>query len=1358
MRICRSIAVAIGLAMLLCGTAVAVSLQFNGQLTAGAGTCRQVSSSQIACEIPAGSSGTLTLTATVSPPGNPVSITGTGLPPWVSFQPASGVGSVSTGATIAPPASAAGQSASMVFAATTVYGLHVDLYVDLTVTSGGGPPPNGGISEGVPYPGTTDEEGGFVVPLGGPGETVNGTLTECTVFPLPETDFVVFRDAGRFVFRVPGYSDTVVDQFGTFVVPFVNITVHDVGTVCMTPAGKPDLKFLPGFPSLECGPAHPDTCPCMMEPATEACGSTPCPVSVSGRIGNPRDPEANPGEVLVAPPPTAALVVVEGDATTVYPLQLQPLDSDDSLWLQVWTFGATVVHTFSGREPALFRVVIDPENLVAEEDEENNRDEAQCGSAGRLEDAYEIRAESGVLDPPGDPAPNVLWTVGLNRELCVYAEPIAADGDGAADDGAGGYPGTTTEDAQGDARKRIVAAADGEAGGFTTVALLPCPSCVCYEWDFDGDGAIDAQGKRATHTYTANGVYTVLLRVSAPGEEPREDTQDVKVTDRPVIEPLVWGYEDTFIAGISVPNPCTATVLANSNAIERVEFTMNGVTTVRPPSDPVAVYDMGALLPYPATNTLTVIAYGTKPDGSPVSSDPQTDVVPIAPVPGWLVWALNLVSGSPLTAKRGTPPRAVTYETSFEFPSPPIKTSFEIPSYIPLLDGTYEMNAGTTFELAVTSLPGHPITSSFEAGAAFTKGGGDWTFGIEGKVSVSATARIGPPLRLEGGSLSASIEGSASKDFDLTDVFPSLKAAERIPLVGSAVSYLASRAEIGLGLSVGLSGTTEFTSADPGPGSCVEGFDCNGTLSVYGGGRLSLTVDLEVVSATAYGSSQLTATFVAPGDDLGFVDFDSLVLSGSFGVSVTAHLWLVDVTKEYSVPFSCRIASPDEGAAPEETGPWTIAERPYVRPGYDRYDGGVTTDAEFRTRTLLLVADAFPWAAPSLAATADSAFMVWTTDDPSVPFPRGREIAGSIGAGLATMGAPLRLTDNDLPDAQVAIHLATGDTPCAIWVQHADPPLGALTLDDLTPELMAPLEIVYAVFDRAASRWGDPLRLTNNGIAEHTPALVPGIDGVAGAVWVGNEAGEILAGPRADTPDILYYAPWTGSGFGSVEPLRAPAPGVERSFAALPSGLLIAWVEDGDGDWETAGDAEILVSHRNAEGWGPTEPLTANSVDDDRPTLVPLAEGRAALLWRREAPDDADEATGALMARVYDGQAWADEVELIVAPHLITYTLASAGERVAVVWEGFSASGPDLYAVECDPAAGSCSDPRQLTDDAAAEGQLAAAFDGARLLVAFVRTEFGEEIDSVTVNGERVELNVLAPQSTNLVLLEAEMP
>ena len=57
-------------------------------------------------------------------------------------------------------------------------------------------------------------------------------------------------------------------------------------------------------------------------------------------------------------------------------------------------------------------------------------------------------------------------------------------------------------------------------------------SIVKYEWDFDGDGVIDAEGQKTSYTYTKKGVYTVTLKVTDSLGETSQDTCIITVLNR----------------------------------------------------------------------------------------------------------------------------------------------------------------------------------------------------------------------------------------------------------------------------------------------------------------------------------------------------------------------------------------------------------------------------------------------------------------------------------------------------------------------------------------------------------------------------------------------------------------------------------------------------------------------------------------------------------------------------------------------------------------------------------------------------------------------------------------------------------
>ncbi len=98
-----------------------------------------------------------------------------------------------------------------------------------------------------PVTGKTDGDGQFTTTIG-PGTTVTGRLTECTVRPLPNQGFtltpipkgeviVSLDDVAGFTFSVPGYAETTVTKFSTF--SLFGLTSFLLGDVQVFPAELP---------------------------------------------------------------------------------------------------------------------------------------------------------------------------------------------------------------------------------------------------------------------------------------------------------------------------------------------------------------------------------------------------------------------------------------------------------------------------------------------------------------------------------------------------------------------------------------------------------------------------------------------------------------------------------------------------------------------------------------------------------------------------------------------------------------------------------------------------------------------------------------------------------------------------------------------------------------------------------------------------------------------------------------------------------------------------------------------------------------------------------------------------------------
>lgn len=116
-----------------------------------------------------------------------------------------------------------------------------------------------------PITGKTDREGKFTVTIG-PGFTVTGRLTECTVKPLPNQEFTMTllskgegaggaRDIAGFTFSVPGYAAATVAEFSVF--SLFGLTSYGVGDVCLSPLCTLIIRGEVDDGAPHGGPAYP---------------------------------------------------------------------------------------------------------------------------------------------------------------------------------------------------------------------------------------------------------------------------------------------------------------------------------------------------------------------------------------------------------------------------------------------------------------------------------------------------------------------------------------------------------------------------------------------------------------------------------------------------------------------------------------------------------------------------------------------------------------------------------------------------------------------------------------------------------------------------------------------------------------------------------------------------------------------------------------------------------------------------------------------------------------------------------------------------------------------------------------------
>ena len=1192
--------------------------------------------------------------------------------------------------------------------------------------------------------GTTDEAGDFTIPLE-LTTTAAGRLTQCGKIPLGSQPFTLTSTADGFLVVAPGYQPTLVADYSTF--SLFGLRSYGLGTICLLPEEpteepsvtrppevieeeekKPDYAFAE-TPCVDLAPAGSTDAFCCHDERLYPQGERKVGVSP---VSLPLESSAlvkarvvNQGEKPAGPP--VVQLTVDGVTATLQLVADPPTDRVPQYWKIAMVLPTTIA--LNGDRLPVLQAVIDPLNAVEELSEANNTwDGAAVG-------AFELLGDPSIVDPetPDDqPAllavkPDGTWVVALDESIRLAAA----------------------------AKLPAPAACAVFTAGGSGVCTTYAPLDLQYHWDF-GDGST-ADGKRTYHTYRQNGTYTLTVQ-TALGETSTATTQAIEVSDKPVITDLSPLLRRVFVGGVTVHNTFTASIEPNGNTLESVQFVLNGEPKTGQLIGTTAFYthDMANLQLWPDTNTLYAIAYASKPSGEPVVSDPHPVPplsIPVAPVPSWLAWM------SPLSARAQG--GAVDYTSSFAFPNIPIDVSVQIPDWVPLVNGTYSFEAGSRFALSLSSLG--PGRVSGEGNAGFEKSGGEWSFSINGSAEGAGTLNIGPPITLSSGEFSVELNGSVSKTFDVCDAFPPLRAACRIPIIGRGVQWLCRRGELGLSLSLGVGGEISFASADPG--CCLRGIDCRGTVSLSGGLQASLTLSVSIASVTAFGGGTLTATFSAPGTDLGFLDFDSLTLAGEVGVTIEVDLWLVSASKTFAFPFECRILSPAEGFATHTESPWTFPERPYATPTFSTFRGETQEDEDLGTTGLWLIEEVFPQARPQLARAGALLTLVWNTDDLEKPFPLGREIVSAAGPTLSSIGSPRAVSSNLLPDAQVALGVDESGTLVAVWVQHVSPPPAPTSEADLTPDLLAGLEIVWAGYDAQRDQWSEPVRLTDNVVPDHSPLVVRDAVGLVGVLWGANRRGELF--PTDLAPDTVLFAAWNGHTFDLPTVVREDDVGHARTAVQVGNDLIYVWAEDNDGDPTTDGDAELWHKVTGAAPLAASGQLTDDIVDDVNPVLIALGAERALLLWVRERQDGEND----LVARTFGPAGWTGESTVMERFNAPTFEAVQTSDgRAAVIWEGWSDQGPDLFAAVYDPTTDTTFEPRQLTADPDTEAQLSATHDGHALAVAYVRTTVEDSTSTFRYTGpdagdpskmyedREVEITAPSPGAPHLWLLECSLP
>lgn len=374
-------------------------------------------------------------------------------------------------------------------------------------------------------------------------------------------------------------------------------------------------------------------------------------------------------------------------------------------------------------------------------------------------------------------------------------------------------------------------------------------------------------------------------------------------------------------------------------------------------------------------------------------------------------------------------------------------------------------------------------------------------------------------------------------------------------------------------------------------------------------------------------------------------------------------------------------------------------------------------------------------------AIADSSgtVILFTLHDPEKPWYGATEIAETFTANWESWSLT-QITDDDVGDFGPKMAAADSSTGLAAWTRVSGDVSGIQGPDEIAPYL----EIYASRLNRNTGIWSAPVQLTDNTVVDRSP--LPIVFGAnEGVLWIQNEGNSDI-GDSAEG-DRLVFVPWTGSEWGPSETLWSGQKGILGvSFVSDSEGRgHVVFAVDEDGNLDTKQDRELYWLSTLNGVWQTAMRLTNDDFEDALPTLVG-PNGAAACVWRKDA---------ALMYTALGvwnpREVFSEHTDANEAQSISGVTMPG-GAAIAYTVQG--PQGTDIFAAFYDQALDRWSLPRQLTFDEHAESALSLAFDGTRLVIAYLKTQTERTTKEVEINGQVHQIeNVPQPGRTDLYVL-----
>ncbi|MFZ4621770.1 MAG: right-handed parallel beta-helix repeat-containing protein [Bacteroidota bacterium] len=536
-------------------------------------------------------------------------------------------------------------------------------------------------------------------------------------------------------------------------------------------------------------------------------------------------------------------------------------------------------------------------------------------------------------------------------------------------------------------------------------------------------------------------------------------------------------------------------------------------------------------------------------------------------VPGWL---------EPVTAMCGG--GHMKYKHTQTFPDiPAIASGLGVPSSMAFIGGLVLSFVGAPSFTATLNIPGE--SEPIESDATFAIGDYRTEFSITGTANTSFAGCNDIDLT---GTLHLTAEVARDFSYGLsfgTIPCPSVPGLEQICQMANAISH---SLRVGATLSGQITGTATLA-----PGIALAGGG--------GGATLALTPFLDVFPFHARGTGQLALSFTVPDFSVTSVT-PSLILTVSESISGSSKTWT----------FPNAMPGAEEGKGIERTIAQDALLFPYI-------PAAIPAIAQDTT-----VENGIPWnARPSFAAGPNGVkAFAWVTSK-IVGGKKVSDIALKYFDGTAWR--PTITVTNDVNvDRFPTVAADKSGNIVVCWEHHFEAEAYPESLQFSTAVVKG-YNISYSSYDVATGLKEFSGTVGTPNWYDGYPALSRGNDGSVMLVWQKND-GTSIYGTDVSPSQFVVAGPWSGAGWLKFDTLTALRSKMFRWTASVHNeqNMMIAYVQDTQGDLSTGNDWEIFAQKKVNGVWEVPQQLTTNAVMEYGVNSAYAQNGTPIVTWMRD--------------------------------------------------------------------------------------------------------------------------------------------